>query len=90
MDANLENAKQISLGYHNKPEFKDVFVTFPDQSIYVDCSPSDLAEHIKSRKLTAIIVKKDGKMVGSVETVVEEKVEDEPKEESGKKKKSKK
>lgn len=58
----LETAKRISLGYWNR-DYKDVFVLFPSQSVYVNTKPSELEEHIIATKQKVVIVKEDGVVV---------------------------
>lgn len=61
----FEIALQASLGYHNRPEYKDVLVTLPDQSIYIDTKPEDIAEYCAFKKLRIVVVKQNGVVVGS-------------------------
>lgn len=68
----LETAKRISLGYWNR-DYKDVFVLFPSQSVYVNTKPEQIQEHIIATKQTVVIVKEDGVVV-EVDSEVEKEV----------------
>lgn len=61
----FEIALQASLGYHNRHEYKDVLVTLPDQSIYIDTKPEEIAEYCAFKKLRIVVVKQNGVVVGS-------------------------
>lgn len=61
----FEIALQASLGFHNREEYKDVLVTLPDQSIYVDTKPEDIAEYCANKKLRIVVVKQNGVVVGA-------------------------
>lgn len=59
VETKLQIAKRISLGYWNR-DFSDVFVTFPDQAVYVNTDPSKLEDHVIANKLEVVIVKQNG------------------------------
>lgn len=58
-ETKLETAKRLSLGYWNR-DFKNVFVLFPSQSVYIDTDPTELEEHIIATKQEVVLVKVDG------------------------------
>jgi hypothetical protein len=64
---NFEKAKQISLGFWNRDEYKNVIVALPEGSVWIDCTIEDLTEMAANKKLTLVEVKKNGKVIGEVQ-----------------------